>query len=198
MTLDHLQDRPHLRTQLALLLRLQAALAIHPACSGAAVTGSLATDSADALSDVDLIVYCESGAAQGLLRGLSSLAATRPVIHRLEGRHDDRSVFEKVILEDWSSYEIHVIEPSTRMRLRPPYLELVNVRGYLETRCSQDKPIGRATARPFVNGEDGLVWELFNCIKWLRRGDVVFARRYLQRLGSALADEHGGIGRELP
>jgi len=117
------------------------------------------------------------------------VAATGPVVHRLSGRHDERSVFEKVILEDWSSFEIHVIEPSTRMRPRAPFLALINVQDYLETRRSEDKPIGRATARPFVNGEDGLVWELFNCIKWLRRGDTEFTRQYLQRLGSALADD---------
>jgi hypothetical protein len=95
-------------------------------------------------------------------------------------------VYEKVILEDWSSYEVHVIEPSTRMRLRPPYLELLNRDGYLQSRVSEDKPIGRSTARPLVSEEAGLVWELFNCIKWIRRGEVEFTSRYLQALGVEL------------
>ena len=92
-----------------------------------------------------------------------------------------------MILEDWSSYEIHAIAPSTRFRLKPPYLDLVNRDGYLETRLSEDKPIGRTNAKPYVNGDAGLVWELFNCMKWLRRGDVDFTSLYLQGLGTQLA-----------
>ena len=33
-----------------------------------------------------------------------------------------------------------------------------------------------------------LVWELFNCMKWLRRGELAFSRQYLQRLGLALGE----------
>jgi len=52
-------------------------------------------------------------------------------VHRLTGKHDSSSVYEKVILDDWSSYELHVVEPSTRMRLAPPYIELLNRNDYL-------------------------------------------------------------------
>jgi hypothetical protein len=138
------------------------------------------------MSDVDLIVYCRAGAAKAILKDLSEVAADIQVVHRLAGEHDANSVYEKVILQDWSSYEIHVIEPSTRMRLRLPYLEIINREGYLESRLSQDKPIGRATATPYVNGDAGLIWELFNCMKWLRRSEVEFTTRYLQLLGEQL------------
>jgi hypothetical protein len=139
------------------------------------------------MSDVDLLVYCETGAAGDILQRLSEVAADRPVVHRLTGRHDASSVYEKVILDDWSSYELHVVEPSTRMRLAPPYLEVLDRSGYLASRVDALKQIGRSTVKPLSSGEDGLVWELFNCMKWLRRGEVDFATQYLQTLGNALA-----------
>jgi len=184
MTLNRLIAPP--LKQAALLERLQAVLELHEACLGAAVGGSLAAGTADSMSDVDLIVYCSAGKASTVLNDLSRVAETCPAVHRLNGRHDAHSVFEKVILEDWSSYEIHVIEPSTRMRLKSPYLEILNRDGYLSSRLSEDKPIGRATLVPYVNQDEGLVWELFCCMKWLRRNEVDFAKAYLSRLGLAL------------
>lgn len=74
-------------------------------------------------------------------------------------------------------------------RRRERFLELLNRDGYLAQRVAADKPIGRATAQPFVNGSPGLVWELFNCMKWLWRGETEFTRGYLQRLGAAIGQQ---------
>jgi predicted nucleotidyltransferase len=184
--LPSLARRPELARQYELLVRLRHLLKDEPHCLGAAVGGSLASGNSDEMSDVDLVVYCEAGAAQSILKKLSVAAADRPVVHRLVGKHDAHSAYEKVILQDWCSYELHVIEPTTRMRLRPPYVEIVDRNGYLASRVSEDKPIGRGTARPYVNGDDGLIWELFNCVKWLRRGEAEFTVQYLQELGERL------------
>lgn len=187
MALADLDAFDDLARQRGLLRRLQAVLLADGRCLGAAVGGSLASGQADHLSDVDLVVYCTQGSARCLLSTLSQSAADRSVTYRLDGQHDPSSVYEKVILEDWSSYEIHVIEPSTRMRLRKPYVEVIDRGSYLATRVSNDKPIGRETLRPYDAGDAGLIWELFNCIKWLRRGHSRPASEYLQSLGSALA-----------
>ena len=48
------------------------------------------------MSDVDLLVYCETGAAREILQKLSEVAADKPVVHRLSGQHDASSVYEKV------------------------------------------------------------------------------------------------------
>ena len=183
VTLGQLQGRPELSKQLLLLERLRDALSLSTSCLGAAVGGSLATDRADSMSDVDLVVYCSTGHAETLLVELSAVAQTLPVVYRLKGRHDAQSVFEKVVLEDWSSYEIHVIEPSTRMRLKRPFLEIVNRASYLDTRVSEDKAIGRETVRPFSNGEDGLFWELFNLYEMAPEGRVWLCKRVSSALG---------------
>jgi predicted nucleotidyltransferase len=187
LQLQCLQEQPHLSRQYELLQRLQSALSEDTRCLGAAVGGSLADSRGDRLSDVDLLVYCETGTARELLQKLSEVAADKPVVHRLNGQHDAFSVYEKVILDDWSSYELHVVEQSTRMRLAPPYLEVINRGDYLASRLDSQKQIGRSTLNPLSSGEDGLVWELFNCMKWLRRGELDFAIKYLQSLGNALA-----------
>jgi len=184
-----LEDRPQLSRQYDLLLRLQGALLADARCLGAAVGGSLAEGRGDRLSDVDLLIYCQQGAAGDILEKLSVVAADRPVVHRLTGKHDASSVYEKVILDDWSSYELHVVEPSTRMRLAPPYIELLNRNEYLTSRVDSQKQIGRNAVQPLSSGEEGLVWELFNCMKWLRRGESEFAAQYLQALGNALATQ---------
>ena len=187
LQLHCIQEQPQLLRQYGLLLRLQSALSEDTRCLGAAVGGSLAESRGDRMSDVDLLVYCEGGAAREILRKLSEVAADKPVVHRLNGQHDASSVYEKVILDDWSSYELHVVEPSTRMRLAPPYLEVINRRDYLATRVDSEKQIGRSTVKPLSSGEEGLMWELFNCMKWLRRGELDFSTKYLQSLGNALA-----------
>jgi predicted nucleotidyltransferase len=186
VALPSLAERPELARQYELLVRLQALLRDEPSCFGAAVGGSLATGVADEMSDVDLVVYCGAGAARSVLSKLSAAAADRPVVHRLVGEHDTSSVYEKVILQDWHSYELHVIEPVTRMRLKPPYVEVLDRSSYLVSRVSEGKPIGRDTAEPYVTGDEGLIWELFNCMKWLRRGEIEFTAQYLQALGEKL------------
>lgn len=95
-------------------------------------------------------------------------------------------MFEKVVGEDWLSWEIHAIEPGTRMRLRAPCVVLHDTGGVLDGRRDDSKPIGPATVRAGHGGGDGLAWELFNCIKWLRRGDVARAQAHLRDLARAL------------
>lgn len=187
LTLDHLARQPALQQQHQLLLRLLPVLQAWPGPLGAAVVGSLATAQADRLSDVDLVVYCAAGQAEPLLAALVAAAQTAPVALRLTGRHDDASVFEKVVGEDWLSWEIHTIEPGTRMRLRAPFVVLHDTGGVLDGRRDDSKPIGPPTVRAYTQGDAGLAWELFNCIKWLRRGDAARAKTHLQQLARALA-----------
>lgn len=184
-----LASRPDLARAAGWLQRMQAALQIEPTYLGAAVVGSLAAGGGDALSDVDLVVYCQAASAAGLRDRLRPIAADRPVVHRFEGAHDAHSVFEKVILDDWFAYEVHFVEPTTRMRLQPPYLALVEAGQTLRQRESQDKPLGRGTLKPYAWGDAGLVWELFNCMKWLRRGETDDAAAFLRRLGEAIATQ---------
>lgn len=98
--LDILATRAALCRQHDLLQRLQRVFRDDPRCLAAVAVGSLAEGRADALSEVDLIVYCEAGAAPVILAALSAVAADRPVVHRLAGPHDEHSVHEKVILDD--------------------------------------------------------------------------------------------------
>jgi hypothetical protein len=39
---------------------------------------------------------------------------------------------------------------------------------------------------PYPHGDDGLIWELVDCIKWIKRGRVELAKSYLRKLGAKL------------
>jgi len=45
---------------------------------------------------------------------------------------------------------------------------------------------GRGELVAYRHGDRWLPWELFNCIKWLSRGEVATAREYLVQLGRAI------------
>ena len=175
--------------QVTLIRELAAALDADSSCLGAAVAGSLAKGTADRLSDVDLIVFCESGSAVRLLSEIRSVAKTTDVLFQLSGRHDENSPYEKTILVDMFSYELHMIEPSTYFTLKAPFIELVNRANTLEARFSNAAAPERNQQKAYASGDDGLAWELFNCFKWSCRGQVTDAKRYIRRLEQALSDK---------
>jgi predicted nucleotidyltransferase len=179
------RPRPEPQTQVAVLDRIAHALQEDQACLGAAVAGSLAAGTADRLSDIDLVVFCAAGTSGALLAKLRSVAETQEVLFKLCGTHDGASPYEKTILFNLCSYEFHMIEPGTMFTLKAPYLEVVNREGLLESRFSSAKPPTHEEQAPYLSGDDGLAWELFNCIKWLRRGQSEQARRYITRLAGA-------------
>jgi predicted nucleotidyltransferase len=186
MDIAAVEGNPSLSAHAEWLGAVSAAILASPSCAGAAVVGSLASGTADELSDIDLVVYVLAGTASSVMEELRGIAGSASAVIKVEGAHDGHSQYEKAVRSDLLSYEIHVIEPSTRFRLRAPYIEVVNRNACLESRTSQDKPIGREYQTVFANGEAGLAWELFNCIKQLRRGEVRAARRYLAELGRAV------------
>ena len=186
MDLAAVESNPSLLAHAAWLRAVSTAIRANPSCTGAAVVGSLASGTADELSDIDLVVYVLAGAASRVMGELRGISGSASAVVKVEGAHDEHSQYEKAVRSDLLSYEIHVIEPATRFRLRAPYIEVANRDSYLESRQTQHKPIGREHQTVFAHGEAGLAWELFNCIKQLRRGEVQATRRYLTELGRAI------------
>ena len=182
---------PELQHQAALVERIGNLLQSDSSCLGAAVAGSLASGRGDRLSDIDLVVFCTEGSSSALLAKLRKVSETARVLYRLAGEHDEASKYEKTILYDLCSYEFHVIEPQTAFQLMAPYIELVNREGMLESRFSPLKPPTHEEHTPYPNGDAGLTWELFNCIKWLARGENEQTRRYLSKLARALPQVAG-------
>ncbi|MBC8729595.1 nucleotidyltransferase domain-containing protein [Paraburkholderia sp. UCT2] len=74
--LERSRNKPSTTLQIALLIRIADALRESPECAGAVVVGSFAKDSADRLSDIDLVVFCLEGAGHSVADPLPTSGPT--------------------------------------------------------------------------------------------------------------------------
>ncbi|MFJ4290629.1 nucleotidyltransferase domain-containing protein [Cupriavidus sp. NPDC089707] len=158
-------------------------------CQGAALVGSFAKGTADRMSDLDLIVYARDEEVGEIADGLRGLIPDEDVLWSFSGHYDDFSVFTKCILLNFTSVEFSVIGTSTtsRFKLRRPYIELANRNSFLSSRVSDLPTIDKAEFPVYVNGERGLMWELFSYLKRLRRGQVESVKKDLLRLAGEIS-----------
>ncbi|MEX3842329.1 nucleotidyltransferase domain-containing protein [Paraburkholderia sp. BR10882] len=185
------RSNPATTLQIALLIRVAAALRKSDECIGAVVVGSFAKESADRLSDIDLVAFCSEGTGQSVLRTVRQQIASTEILFTADGEHGPDSPFQKIIFADMTAFEFHVIAPDIKLDLEQPFVEIVNRGQCLESRASQRRaPVDR-NMTVFPYGDRGLAWELFNCLKWLWRGEHDAARRYLIKLGKAIEASEG-------
>ncbi|WP_172160745.1 nucleotidyltransferase domain-containing protein [Paraburkholderia elongata] len=188
------RDNPSTAFQIALLMRIAAAVRDSSDCTGAVVVGSFAKGTADRLSDIDLIAFSSEGTGRSLFQTIRQQIAPSKVFVTFDGAHDPDSPFQKLVFDDLTSIEFHVISPSTELTLEQPFVEIVNRDRCLESRTSSRlAPTGRDMT-VFRYGDRFLAWELFNCLKWLWRGDFQTAKRYLVKLGRAIEASEEGEG----
>lgn len=180
------RDNPSTTRQIALLKRVSAALQASPDCTGAAVVGSFAKGSADRVSDIDLVVFCSDDAGNSLIRAIEQQITLSEIFIKFEGVHDPKSPFQKLIFEDLTSIEFHVISPDTELILEQPFVEIVNRDRCLESRASSRLAPTEHDMTAYHYGDRFLAWEVFTCLKWLWRGDFKTAKRYLVNLGRAI------------
>ncbi|SDR55060.1 Nucleotidyltransferase domain-containing protein [Paraburkholderia fungorum] len=180
------RDNPSTTRQMALLERISAALEASPSCIGAVVVGSFAKGNADRVSDVDLVVFCSDGAENSLISSIEQQITQSDIFIKFDGIHDPKSPFQKLIFEDFTSIEFHVISPDTELILEQPFVQIVNRDRCLESRASSRLASAEHDTMAYRYGDRFLAWELFTCLKWLWRGDFKTAKRYLVNLGRAI------------
>ncbi len=76
---------------------------------------------------------------------------------------------------------------SPPFELFQPFTVLFDKASVIAPRMSDKPAPTHDQFEPFIYGDQGLTWELFDCIKWLSRGKHQLAKAYLQRLGDKLA-----------
>ncbi len=168
------------------LAALQQLCAQTPECRGLALVGSFAKGTGDRLSDLDLAAFVADGHESRFLRQAQAVLDSEPVLHQYSVKRPGDVAFSKVIYLDAASCEFHAFSDKSRFQLRPPYWPLWNPAGYLETRVVQEPPPRHEDFTPYPHGDDGLVWELYDCIKWLHRGRTALAKGYLTKLTAAI------------
>ncbi|WP_322050088.1 hypothetical protein [Paraburkholderia bannensis] len=113
--LEQSRKNPSTTLQIALLVRIAAALRESTDCIGAVIVGSFAKQSADRLSDVDLVAFCSKGASQSVFRAAMQQVEQAEILFTVDGTHGPDSPFRKLILADMTSIEFHVIGPETKL-----------------------------------------------------------------------------------
>lgn len=74
-------------------------------------------------------------------------------------------MFKKYIFTDLTSAEIHCLDVSEPFQLAQPFLVLFDKAGIVPARVT-DEPAPKHENFPvYTSGDEGLMWELFDCIK---------------------------------
>ncbi|MDO8284638.1 MAG: nucleotidyltransferase domain-containing protein [Rhodoferax sp.] len=190
---------PETKLQLALLQRITVIIQDSPACIGAVLLGSFAKGIADRVSDLDLVIFCNDDTGNDVLASIRAQIPAAEVFNEFNGSHGPGSPFVELILYDFTSIEIHAIAPATKFAVRRPFVEIVNRERCLESRLSEKPAPSRDVLVPYRHGPQWLSLELFNCMKWLSRGQTEEAKQYLVRLGKAIeeSDVNGSPPRAL-
>lgn len=168
--------------QRALLQTLAHQGEAHPDIEAAVVVGSLAKGTADRVSDVDVLLLATPGfhrQAEPLVR---AIVGDREIFHCWQGEHDEDASYWRYIFCDMTSIEIHILDRGVTFPLARPYLTLFD-----KAACVPALEVSGPTPShwdfpAYMAQGGGLVWELFDCLKWAERGQRALVRHHLRKL----------------
>lgn len=148
----------------------------------AVLLGSLAAGKGDRVSDADIVVFTQNRFHISVAPCLSTFETGKEIFYCFDGFHNDNAYFKKYIFNDLTSAEIHCIDVSEPFSISKPFRVLFDKDGIIKGRVT-DTPAPKHEDFPvYTSGDQGLVWELFDCIKWSSRGDHELAKSYLRKL----------------
>lgn len=157
-----------------------------PGCVGLALVGSFAKGRGDRISDLDLAAFFVDGSAQGFLEQADVSLREQPSFHVFSGTRGADGAFRKYVFLDFSSCELYALDLPTDFRLRRPYIAVWDPLGQLKALEVDEAPPRHEDFEAYQHGDDGLLWELFDCVKWLQRGQADLAKHHLRKLARAL------------
>lgn len=181
-------------SQLSRLAALRALCEQASECLALALVGSFAQGKGDRLSDLDLAAFVKDGCEAEFLNKARRILDSEPILYQYGKLRLGEVAFHKYVYLDASSCEFHSFNENAAFELRPPFVAVWNPVGFLERLVVSEPPPRHEDFKPYPHGDDGLIWELYDCIKWLRRGRTSLAKDYLRKL--AVAMESGNDQRE--
>ena len=182
----HLRAQGAPDAQLARLAALRSLAASQPGWQALFLVGSFARGHGDRISDLDLVAIAQPGQGPAVLQAAQALLQQAPVLNQFS-RSNPAGGFCKLVYLDFSSVECHVFEPGAAFRLKRPCLPVWDPQPLLPTWLVDGVPIRHEQFAAYEHGDDGLIWELVDCIKWLSRGRTALAHGHLRKLADALA-----------
>ncbi len=97
-----------------------------------------------------------------------------------------KGYFRKYVYLDFSSCEIHAFGVPTTFKLRRPFVAVWDPGDFLSGLVTDEPPPRHEEFDAYPRGDAGLIWELVDCIKWIRRGRHQLTKDYLRKLVAAL------------
>lgn len=172
----------HLPLQKALVASVCASFSSEHDVVAAVLLGSLADGQGDRISDADIIVFTKNRFHNKVASCFSAFEVGKDIFYCLDGFHNENGYFRKYIFCDFTSAEVHCLDVSEPFNISHPFKVLFDKSSLVANRLT-DEPAPKHENFPvYSNGDDGLIWELFDCIKWLSRGDNKLAKTYLTKL----------------
>ncbi|MZI93204.1 hypothetical protein F9817_08345 [Vibrio sp. CAIM 722] len=183
---DNALDLDHLPLQHALVDSVTEAFIHEPDVIAAVLLGSLAAGTGDRVSDADVIVFTQNEFHRCAQEALAKFEQSKDIFYQLEGHHNDLATFKKYIFTDLTSAEIHCADVNEPFLIAKPYQILFDHQGIVEHRLTDEPAPTHDQFEAYTNGDDGLLWELFDCIKWLSRDNHQLTKAYLKQLVNKL------------
>lgn len=148
----------------------------------AVLLGSLASGKGDRVSDADVVAFTHNEFHVRVAPNFVWLTSEKEVFYELEDFHNENAYFKKYIFSDLTSAEIHYVDIKESFDVSEPYRLLFDKRDVIKSRLTGRPAPKHEDFEVYTSGDKGLIWELFDCIKWLSRGDVELAKGYLKKL----------------
>ena len=148
----------------------------------AVLIGSLAAGKGDRVSDADILIFTQHRFHKFADACFSAFECDKDIFYLLDGFHNENAYFKKYIFTDLTSAEIHCLDVNEPLSLSKPYKVLFDKVGLVASRLTDEPAPRHEDFSVYTNGDQGLIWELFDCIKWLSRGNNELAKNYLKKL----------------
>lgn len=169
-------------SQLLRITGLRTLFETDPNCVAAALVGSFAQGRGDRISDLDLVAFTTHGKAHALIELAHIVLAREEILDHYQGDRGSEARFGKYVFLDCTSCELYAFNVPTKFRLREPYIPVWDPSGFLASCRVEGPPPRHEEFEAYQHGDEGLIWELFDCIKWLKRGRLELAKGYLLKL----------------
>ncbi len=176
----------HLPLQKELVLSAMRALKSEKDVLAAVLLGSLASGKGDRVSDADIIVFTQNGFHQRIAPEFIWLKPAIEIFYTLDGFHNPNAYFKKYLFADLTSAEIHYVDLAEPFELARPFKVLFDKSDVIPRRLTDKPAPAHKDFAVYPHGDKGLIWELFDCIKWLSRDDTQLAKDYLKKLATRL------------
>ncbi|MFD2178883.1 nucleotidyltransferase domain-containing protein [Veronia pacifica] len=179
-------DLSHLPLQQQLVESACRAFENIPDVIAAVLVGSLAAGKGDRVSDADIVIFTQNSFHKKSAPFFSAFESEKDIFYCLDGFHTEDAYFKKYIFHDFTSIEIHCLDLKEPFELCHPFKVLFNKTGMVKERITDQPAPKHQDFEAYTHGDKGIVWELFDCIKWLSRDDTELAKSHLKKLAAKM------------